>query len=96
MRVLRAQLGGTYLHDLRQLTGHAIYSPDDYGEAHQLGYALRDAKSYGVYYQSVRTQGECYGVMRPRALSDAVHWRYYVTTMLKGRLSKLNPWTGVT
>ena len=69
-------LGATSLHDLRQLPGHAIYNPDDYGEAQQLGYALREAKSYGVYYQSVREEGECYGVMRPRALSDAVHWRY--------------------
>ncbi len=80
MRVLRAQLGATSLHDLRQLIGHAMYNPDDYGEAQQLGYALRDVNSFGVHYQSVRTQGECYGVMRPRALSDAVHWcylRYY-------------------
>ena len=76
MRVIRTQLGASILHDLRQLTGHAIYHPDDYGEAQQLGHALRDAKSYGVHYQSVRAEGECYGVMRPRALSDAVHWRY--------------------
>ncbi len=76
MRVLRAQLGAVALHDLRQLSGHAIYHPDDYRAAQQLGYALRDAKSYGVRYQSVREDGECYGVMRPRALSDAVHWRY--------------------
>ena len=76
MRVLRAQLGDTTLHDLRQLTGHAIYHPDDYGDAQQIGYTLRDAKSYGVHYQSVRADGECYGVMRPKALSDAIHWRY--------------------
>ena len=76
MRVLRAQLGDTTLHDLRQLTGHAIYHPDDYGDAQQIGYTLRDAKSYGVHYQSVRADGECYGVMRPKALSDAIHWCY--------------------
>ena len=76
MRVLRAQLGDTTLHDLRQLTGHAIYHPDDYGDAQQIGYTLRDAKSYGVHYQSVRADGECYGVLRPKALSDAIHWRY--------------------
>ena len=50
MRVLRAQLT-TSLHDVRQLTGQRIYHPDDYGEAQQLGYALRDAKSHGVHYQ---------------------------------------------
>lgn len=76
MRVLRAQLGPVTLHDLRQQTGHAIYDPDDYREAQQFGYRLRDAKSYGVHYQSVRAKGECYGVMRARALTDAIHWRY--------------------
>ena len=44
--------------------------------AQQLGYALRDAKSYGVHYQSVRADGDCYGVMRARSLSDAIHWRF--------------------
>jgi hypothetical protein len=76
MRVIRAQLGPVTLHDVRHLDGHAIYHPDDYGESQQLGYALRDAKSYGVHYQSVRAKGECYGVMRPKALSGAIHWRY--------------------
>ena len=76
MRVIRAQLGPTSLHDVRHLVGDGIYDPDQYGEAQQLGYALRDAKSFGVHYQSVRTKGECYGVMRARALSDAIHWRY--------------------
>ncbi len=76
MRVIRAQLGQVTLHDVRHLDGYAIYHPDDYGEAQRLGYALRDAKSYGVRYQSVRAKGECYGVIRARALTDAVHWRY--------------------
>ena len=76
MRVIRAQLRPASLHDLRQLVGDAIYDPDDYGEAQQIGYALRDAKSHGVHYQSVRSEGECYGVMRPRVLGDAIHWRY--------------------
>ena len=76
MRVIRAQLGPATLHDLRHLDGHAIYDPDDYSQAQQLGYALRNAKSYGVHYHSVRSPGECYGLMRARALSDAIHWRY--------------------
>lgn len=76
MRVIRAQLGPATLHDVRQLTGHAIYHPDDYSEAQQLGYALRDADSFGIHYQSVRADGECCGVLRPRVLSDAIHWRY--------------------
>ena len=76
MQVIRAQLGPTTLHDVRQLTGHAIYHPDDYSEAQQLGCALRDAESFGIHYQSVRGDGECFGVLRPRVLSDAIHWRY--------------------
>lgn len=76
MRVIRAQLGQTSLHDVRHLAGHAIYDADDYAEAQQFGYVLRDGKSFGVHYQSVRAKGECYGVMRARALSDAIHWRY--------------------
>lgn len=76
MRVIRAQLGPVTLHDVRHLVAAGIYDPENYGEAQQLGYALRDGRSFGVHYQSVRADGECYGVMRARALSDAVHWRY--------------------
>jgi hypothetical protein len=76
VRVIRAELGPVRLHDVRHLGGHAIYHPDDYGEAQQLGYALRESKSDGIHYNSVRTKGECYGVMRPKALSNAIHWRY--------------------
>ena len=76
MRVIRAQLGPTTLHDVRHLVGDAIYDPDDYGAAQKLGCTLRGADSVGIHYHSVRAQGECYGVMRPRALSDAIHWRY--------------------
>ena len=76
MRVIRAQLGPVTLHDLQQLERHPIYHPDDYAEAQQLGYALRSAKSFGVHYQSVRAKGECFGVMRARVLTDAIHWRY--------------------
>ncbi|MEX2375625.1 MAG: RES family NAD+ phosphorylase [Dehalococcoidia bacterium] len=76
MRVIRAQLGPVSLHDVRHLAEHAIYDPIDYSESQQLGYALRDVRSDGIHYRSVRVEGECYGVMRPRALSDAIHWRY--------------------
>lgn len=76
MRMLRAQLGPATLHDLRALAGHAIYHPDDYGPGQALGRQLRAAGSHGVHYLSVRTVGECFGVMRPRVLSAAGHWRY--------------------
>ena len=76
MRVIRAHLGPTTLHDVRQLTGHAIYQHEDYSEAQHLGRALRDAGSFGVHYLSVRADGECFGILRPKVLSDAIHWRY--------------------
>jgi len=76
MRVIRAQLGPATLHDVRQLAGHAIYRPDDYGESQQLGQALRVADSFGIHCRSVRADGECFGILRPKALSDAIHWRY--------------------
>lgn len=75
MRVIRAKLGPASLHDVRQLKGNPIYDPDDYSESQQVGAALRAAGSYGIHYRSVRTEGECYGVMRPRSVSDAIHWR---------------------
>ena len=34
MRVIRAQLGPTTLHDVRHLAEDAIYDPENYGEAH--------------------------------------------------------------
>ena len=74
--MIRAQVGPTTFHDVRHLVGDAIYDPDDYSEAQQLGRAVREASSFGIHYQSVRAKGECYGVMRPKALSDAIHWRY--------------------
>ncbi len=76
MRVIRARLGPTTLHDVRHLATDGIYDPDDYSEAQLLGYALRDAHSYGIHYRSVRTTAECYGVLRPKALSNSIHWRY--------------------
>ncbi len=94
MRVIRAQLGPVSLHDVRQLAGHPIYDHDDYAEAQQLGYALRNAKSYGVHYQSVRAKGECFGVMRARALTDAIHWRYLCYHYDQGAIVKVESLDG--
>ncbi len=89
MRVIRAQLGPVTLHDVRHLDGHAIYHPSDYADGQLLGYALRAAKSYGVHYRSVRTEGDCYGVLRPRALADAIHWRYLRYHYKRGSIVKV-------
>ena len=86
MRMLRALLGPVDLHDLLHLESDAIYDLENYTEAQQLGYALREAGSYGIHYRSVRTDGECFGVMRPKALSDAIHWRYLRFHYQKGEI----------
>ena len=94
MRVIRAQLGPVRLQDVRHLTGYTIYDPDDYREAQQIGFALRDVKSFGVHYQSVRESGECYGVMRPKAISDAIHWRYLRYHYEQGRIVQVESLDG--
>lgn len=94
MRIIRAQLGPVALHDVRHLAGDAIYDLDDYGPAQQLGDALRNTRSYGVHYRSVRAGGECFGVMRARALSDAIHWRYLRYHYAQGSIVEVEPLDG--
>jgi len=94
MRVIRAQLGPVTLQNVRHLTGHAIYDPDDYREAQQIGNALRDVNSHGVHFHSVRAEGECYGVMRPKAISDAIHWRYLRYHYEQGRIVEVESLDG--
>jgi len=91
MRVVRAQVGLVALHDVRHFKGHAIYDPNDYMEAQSLGYKLRNAGSHGVHYSSVRTDGTCLGIMRPSALSNAVHWRYLRYHYEHGSIVRVEP-----
>ncbi len=94
MRVIRAHLGPAALHDVRHLTGTAIYDPEDYTESQQPGDSMRRINSFGVHYQSVRTDGECIGVMRPRVLSDAIHWRYLRYHYNKGEIIEVESLDG--
>jgi hypothetical protein len=94
MRVIRAHLGPSALHDVRHLVGTAIYDPDDYTGSQQLGAALRHANSFAVHYKSVRTDGECFGVMCPRILSDAIHLRYLRYHYHKGELVEIESLDG--
>ncbi len=95
MRVIRAQLGPTTLHDVRHLAeGDSIYDHNEYGEGQQFGYTLRNANSFGIHYQSVRADGECYGVMRPKVLSDAIHWRYLRYHYDQGSIVEFEPLGG--
>lgn len=94
MRVIRVYLGPATLHDIQHLRETAIYNPDDYGESQQLGYSMRRNKSFGVHYQSVRADGECIGVMRPKVLSDAIHWRYLRYYYNKGEIVEVESLDG--
>lgn len=94
MRVIRARLGPVALHDVRHLRDSVLYDPDDYSEPQRLGMALWNKKSFGVLYQSVRIEGECAGVMRAKALSHAVHWRYLRYHYEQGNIVRVEPLDG--
>lgn len=71
MRVLRARLRAE-MHDLRGLGERApeVYHREDYSASQALGRRLRETRSWGIVYDSVRREGgECAAVFRPRALS---------------------------
>ncbi len=89
MRVIRAHLGPNHLHDLRPFEGSEIFNRSDYRTAQKLGGELKSAKSWGIQYPSVRAHGTCFGVMRPKALSHARHWRYLSYHFEKGEIIKI-------
>lgn len=69
MRVYYAVIDGR-LHDLRAKREQyaAVYDPDPdhYGPGQRLGRRLRDRKSWGLVYDSVRREGgECVAILRP-------------------------------
>lgn len=70
MRVYLADLDAT-LHDIRGLREAlpAVYALEDYHASQALGRRLREQRSWGIAYDSVRHEGgECIGVFRPPAL----------------------------
>ena len=63
-------------HDLRPpgAVPAAVYDPQDYGAARQLGAALHAAGSAGVVYRSVRhARGQCVGLFQPQGASRCLH-----------------------
>lgn len=94
MRVIRVHLGSAILQDVRHLKDRVIYHPDDYGESQQLGQALKNGQSFGVHFRSVRADGECIGVMRPKVLSDAIHWRYLRYHFDQGEITEVEALDG--
>ncbi len=54
-----------------------IYSVDDYSAGQKLGQQLKKENAWGLQYSSVRTEGVCYAVFRPPALSDCHQSKHY-------------------
>lgn len=67
------------LHSIQgqQETLPDIYHPDDYSAGQALGRELKEANSWGLEYDSVRTTGICYAVFRPPALSNCRQSRHF-------------------
>jgi len=86
MRVLRAHLGPTQLHNLCELKDEDIYHPRDYSQSQLLGEEIRRRNSRGIHYRSVRCEGECIAVLRPNALSNAIHLKYLKYTYENGAI----------
>lgn len=86
MRVLRAHLGPAHLHDVRDLNDANIYNPEDYSGSQLFGAEVRKRNSQGIYYNSVRCDGECIAVMRPNALSNAIHLKYLTYSYQNGEI----------
>lgn len=86
MRVIRAYLGPTQLLDIRSLDAPPLYDPDDYTHSQTFGRAVRQRGRVGIFYRSVRCDGECAAVMRPAVLTNAVHLKYLKYRYADGRI----------
>jgi RES domain-containing protein len=72
MRVLELRVDAR-LHDIRGMQSDLprIYDPDDYSASQRLGRRLRDARSWGIAFDSVRRAGgACVAAFRPRAIAS--------------------------
>lgn len=57
-----------------------IYSPTDYQLSQQLGALVKEQHENGVYYHSVRTQGQNYALFKPNIVhqcKQSVHYSYF-------------------
>lgn len=67
------------LHDFRsgEPTYHVALDSDDYSESQRIASRLRQARSNGIAYPSVRCDGgECVGLFRPNAAASAHQGRH--------------------
>tara|TARA_R110000868_G_scaffold407602_2_gene689226 strand:+ start:580 stop:1263 length:684 start_codon:yes stop_codon:yes gene_type:complete len=68
------------MHDIRNQCYERYHHPQRYHESQHFAKALRDNKSWGIVYHSVRDQaGQCVAVLRPKAITmpnPVAHLRY--------------------
>jgi len=68
------------LHDIREKKYNRLYHPHDYSESQQFATILRNKKSWGLIYNSVRHKnGNCIAALRPPAISipkQISHFKY--------------------
>ena len=78
MRVYLADIDRD-LHDIRGMREMlpAVYAAEDYSASQDLGRRLREQRSWGIAYDSVRHDGgECVGIFRPPALRNCRQERH--------------------
>lgn len=69
---------------------HPIHAPDDYSQSRQLGRAIKNARSPGLRYRSVRLPGNtCWALMTPRPVSSIVQSAHY-EMIWNGRITAVN------
>ncbi len=65
------------LHDIREETYKILHDPISYSDSQTFGKHLREKKSWGIIYHSVRhTNGVCIACFRPPAISIPKHISY--------------------
>jgi len=69
------------LHDIRYPLFQSLHDPDNYTQSQQFGKKLKEEKSWGVIYHSVRHPGNhCIAAFRPPTISipqQTSHLKYY-------------------
>lgn len=79
MRVYQGQICKP-LHDVRSQFFHDLYDSHDYSASQSFGLKLREAKSWGLIYHSVRHHGgHCVAAFKPKTISIPIqlsHLRY--------------------
>ncbi len=89
MRAYLSDVAGEF-HDIRgaRFAASPWYHPEDYSASLILGRSLREKKSWGILYNSVRHDGgECIGVFRTPVLKPCRQGKHYIYRWNGSRIS---------